>query len=334
MGFFTHRPFGRAAALTLAAAMLLGAPSALAAQVPVELLGQENSISAPSVALTRSGKCGEAVNWGLGADNVLYIYGSGPMSDFSTNEGSRAPWAEELLAASPDGLSTIQAVQVCEGVTKLGAFAFNNVGSAYYTGLTSITLPDSLQEVGRRALYGCKALSSIEVSAANPCLAVQDGILYNKAMTQLIRCPAAGGLTAYTVPASVTELAEGAFASCTSLESIVLPEGMTSIADNAFEGCSALREVTLPSTLKTLNYACFGWCSSLTNIVLPEGTEKLDWSVFASCTSLSSVTIPSSVKTIDVYAFNKCPLKEVKISKDCVLGSQAFGKDVKIKYYH
>ena len=30
----------------------------------------------------------------------------------------------------------------------------------------------------------------------------------------------------------------------------------------------------------------------------------------------------------------KCPLKEVKISKDCVLGSQAFGKDVKIKYYH
>ncbi len=43
------------------------------------------------------------------------------------------------------------------------------------------------------------------------------------------------------------------------------------------------------------------------------------------------MTIPSSVKTIDVYAFNKCPLKEVKISKDCVLGSQAFGKDVKIK---
>lgn len=98
MGFFTHRPFGRAAALTLAAAMLLGTPSALAAQVPVELLGQENSISAPGVALVRSGKCGEAVNWGLGADNVLYIYGSGPMNDFSTNEGSRAPWAEELLA--------------------------------------------------------------------------------------------------------------------------------------------------------------------------------------------------------------------------------------------
>lgn len=103
MGVFMHRPFGRAAALTLAAAMLLGAPSALAAQVPVELLGQENSISAPSVALTRSGKCGDAVNWGLGADNVLYIYGSGPMNDFSTSEGSRAPWAEELLAASPTG---------------------------------------------------------------------------------------------------------------------------------------------------------------------------------------------------------------------------------------
>ena len=112
MGFFTHRPFGRAAALTLAAAMLLGTPSALAAQVPAAFLEQENSISAPGVALVRSGKCGEAVNWGLGADNVLYIYGSGPMNDFSTSEGSRAPWAEELLAASPDGLSTIQAVQV------------------------------------------------------------------------------------------------------------------------------------------------------------------------------------------------------------------------------
>ena len=89
MGVFMHRPFGRAAALTLAAAMLLGAPSALAAQVPAAFLEQENSISAPGVALVRSGKCGEAVNWGLGADNVLYIYGSGPMNDFSTNEGSR-----------------------------------------------------------------------------------------------------------------------------------------------------------------------------------------------------------------------------------------------------
>lgn len=97
MGVFMHRPFGRAAALTLAAAMLLGAPSALAAQVPVELLGQENSISAPSVALTRSGKCGEAVNWGLGADNVLYIYGSGPMNDFprtraAAPRGPRSCW--------------------------------------------------------------------------------------------------------------------------------------------------------------------------------------------------------------------------------------------------
>ena len=69
MGVFMHRPFGRAAALTLAAAMLLGAPSALAAQVPAAFLEQENSISAPGVALVRSGKCGEAVNWGLGADN-------------------------------------------------------------------------------------------------------------------------------------------------------------------------------------------------------------------------------------------------------------------------
>ena len=88
MGVFMHRPFGRAAALTLAAAMLLGAPSALAAQVPAAFLEQENSISAPGVALVRSGKCGEAVNWGLGADNVLYIYCLLYTSDAADEEDS------------------------------------------------------------------------------------------------------------------------------------------------------------------------------------------------------------------------------------------------------
>lgn len=333
MRLFTRREFGRIAAL--ATVMVLGAPTAVAASMEQDLLEPENSISAPAVSLVHSGKCGENVNWGIGTDNVLYIYGNGPMYDFGTDAGKRAPWAEKLLQSAADGsaLATIQTVQVCEGVTTLGAFSFNTVVSGGYPALSTIVLPNTLQEVGRRALFGCPALSSIQLSEANSYFTVQDGILFNKAMDRLVRCPAMSGPVAYTIPASVTMLDEGAFAYNKVLESVVLPEGMTEVKDCAFQSCSSLREVTFPQSLKNLKYACFGWCTSLNSVALPEGTETLDWAVFTGCSSLSSVSIPRSVKKIDIHAFSGCPLKEVKISKDCKLGSQAFNKDVKIKYY-
>lgn len=50
----------------------------------------------------------------------------------------------------------------------------------------------------------------------------------------------------------LTEVANGAFANCTSLKSIVFPEGLTTIGDNVFDGCTLLTDIQLPSTLVSL----------------------------------------------------------------------------------
>ena len=133
------------------------------------------------MALVRSGKCGgEAVNWGLGADNVLYIYGGGPMNDFSTNEGAMPLWAE--AAGGFARRAEHHSGTGLRGCDQAGRIAFNNVGSAYYTGPHQHhPARQPAGEVGAAlSLWSQGPFQHRGEAQPTPCLTVQDGILYNK----------------------------------------------------------------------------------------------------------------------------------------------------------
>ena len=144
--------------------------------------------------------------------------------------------------------------------------------SAFYycSGLTSITIPDSVTSIGNFAFYYCSSLTSI------------------------------------TIPDSVTSIGEGAFRSCSSLTSITIPENITSIGNSAFEDCSSLTSITIPDSVTSIEDEAFRSCSSLTSITIPNSVASIGNSAFYYCTALTEITIPDSVTSIGDYAFRDC----------------------------
>lgn len=156
-----------------------------------------------------------------------------------------------------NGCSSLTSVTIPASVTNIGWCAFQHC-----TSLTSVTIPDSVTSIGLVSFSECTTLTSISVHPNNPNYASVDGVLFDKKLTVLIRCP--GGFSgACTIPDGVTSIDFAAFADCTSLTSIIIPNSATSIGDSAFSGCSALITVTIPDSVTTIGDEAFAGCSAL-----------------------------------------------------------------------
>ncbi|MDR1028226.1 MAG: leucine-rich repeat protein [Clostridiales Family XIII bacterium] len=242
--------------------------------------------------------------------------------------------------------STITSVVIPEGVTSIGDWAF-----FYYTPLTAVTLPDSLTNIGFAAFQltsleevaipknvtsignwafdQCLPLASITVEPENPSYTDDDGILFNKDKTTLMKYPPAKAGTEYSIPSGVTYIDLGAVRSCTNLTEITIPESVTNIGDYAFDRntnlnsieipsgvttvgnyafslCPALTSIEIPANVKTLGYRAFQEDTGLVEVAILGNTEEIGAATFYGCASLSSIRMPKSVTSIGDLAFWKC----------------------------
>ena len=133
------------------------------------------------------------------------------------------------------------------------------------SGLTSLTIPSSVTEIGRETFMGCS------------------------------------GLTSLTIPSSVTSIGWSAFSGCSGLTSLTIPSSVTSIGYYAFSGCSGLTSLTIPSSVTSIDDNAFSGCSGLTSIyVYPEKVPILGTGVFSGCDAKNcTVYVPTG--TYDDY---------------------------------
>ena len=101
----------------------------------------------------------------------------------------------------------------------------------------------------------------------------------------LSNCP----FTSVWIPNSVTNIGEGAFASCPFLTNVTLPNSVTSIADSLFAHCPSLTGVTIPRGITSIGLYAFAVCSSLSNVTIPASVTNIGQYAFQSCTGLRGV---------------------------------------------
>ena len=130
-------------------------------------------------------------------------------------------------------------------------------------------------------------------------------------MIMVIMCGGAfadcSSLESITIPAGVTSVGDYAFSNCRSLTSVTIPEGATEIARGTFCECTSLKSIVIPASVTSIGSKAFYSCTSLTSVTIPESVTSIGGAAFSDCTSLKGVVIPSNVTVIGNSAFRNCP---------------------------
>ena len=237
-------------------------------------------------------------------------------------------------------ITSFDELQYFTGLTSIGNSAFENC-----SGLTSITIPNSVTRIGEDAFFNCSGLTSITIP--NSVTSIGRYAFFN-----------CSGLTSVTIPNSVTSIGNSAFEKCSGLTSVTIPNSVTSIGRSAFDGCSGLTSIsvdvnnsvydsrnncnaiiktatntlvsgckntTIPVSVTSIGSFAFNGCSGLTSITIPESVTSIGDDAFANCSGLTSVTIPNSVTSIGEWAFFRSGLTSVTIGNGVTsIGDYAF----------
>lgn len=117
-----------------------------------------------------------------------------------------------------------------------------------------------------------------------------------------------GVLTAYTgsdanvaIPEGVTVIGNGSSSIFgRNVESVTIPASVTEIADKAFYTCTGLTSVTFAegSQLKTIGNEAFYAANQLESLTIPEGVTSIGQYAFAAMNKLQTITLPSTLTTV------------------------------------
>ena len=267
-------------------------------------------------------------------------------------------------------------VTIPDSVTELGERAFPpGISNSNSHLIEVLNIPASVTEIGYDhtwgyfALEGLIGLTEINVDPANREFSSIDGVLYDKSGEILLyvpnsrtgaftvadtvttigyiterrtrfhafaNCP---GITSITIPSSVTEIGESAFAA-TGITDIVIPSSVTEIGFFAFGYCSSLASITIPSSVTRINDSMFSHCGSLASITIPSSVTHIGNRVFEGCESLKSLIIPASVTAISGDAFENSHFTSVTFEGEIspmrfdspISRSHTFSEDLRNKY--
>ena len=184
-------------------------------------------------------------------------------------------------------------------------------------GLSSVRLSNNLKSIGSEAFAGCISLANISIpdsvtyigeSAFMGCWSLTSVSIPNTIKTlNLSLFENCKSLTSVMLPNELNRIGNQVFMNCISLANISIPDSVTYIGESVFMGCSGLTSVSIPNTIKTLSPRLFENCTGLTSVRLPNELSRIGSSAFRGCTNLQSISIPASVKQIDgQFTFNGC----------------------------
>ncbi len=245
-----------------------------------------------------SGKCGENVTWRFDeTTHTLTISGTGEMNN--------APYGKEMRWAPL--YDQIHHVVIEEGITSICEFAF-----AYNTKIETVTIPQSVTSICNYAFANSPKLEKIVIpegvtkigNYAFYSSALETAVFHDEITYIGIDAFANTFLESVTIPAGITELADGVFRGCLRLKNVTFHDKLERIGSYAFEGCESLTQIELPDSVETESYA-FENCTSLKYVHLGKGERYLG-ATFRGCKALEEIVIPDNIISVGDDAFSGC----------------------------
>lgn len=206
---------------------------------------------------------------GAGAFYDCSFSGNLVIPDSVTSIGRYAFYSRPYLRPETQGTLTLG-----KNLRTIGAFAFRE---SRYTG--SLTIPDSVVEIGEGAFRDCKNLNGTLTLGKNLRTIGKEAFYW---------CAFTGSLT---IPEGVAEIADGAFSSLHQFN-----------RDGMFNGT-----LTLPSTLKTIGAEAFAYTDFSGELLIPDGVTSIGANAFKECDGFGGLlSLPDNVKTVGESAFYLC----------------------------
>ena len=230
--------------------------------------------------------------------------------------------------------TAVAGVTLPASITNLGNYVFDGCAN-----LASVTIPANVSRIGVGAFANCFSLTAIEVDPLNPSYASVDGILFDITQTTLVQYPAAKP-GAYEISAGVSNILDGALASCSNLTAITvaplnptfssvdgvlfdstgrtllqypgkagsyaIATNVTRIGYEAFASCAGLAAVAIPASVTAIGDSAFVGCTSLLNVTIPASVTTIGIFMFEGCAALTNVNLPATITSLGAFAFDGC----------------------------
>lgn len=309
----------------------------------------ENEVTINDHTYLVTGVCGSGDYSDEAKDQKKGFSGNDKITSITFEEGSQITWIGDHAFKSCKNLNTIK--NIPSELNDIKSWCFEETGlesvdlsntkvtimkdGVFYnnTSLTSIKLPNKLENFWDNAFYGCTSLNNIEMPSTvvgiynhvfDGCTSLTN-VKFNDSYTTLgthvfKNCP----LDAVTFPNTLKSIGEYAFES-TNLKTVDLSNTqITSLPNGSFYDCEQLSDVKLPKELTYIGEKAF-YKSTIASITFPPSLEKIGAWAFQN-TQLTNVVIPTQCSSIEQGAFiDNANLTTVVINGlECYLAYQAF----------
>lgn len=158
---------------------------------------------------------------------VLLAYPAGCQGAYSIPSTVHGKTIDQIWTSGFEGAASLTDITIPASIGRLGTAAFEN------TGLTHVTIPDTVQQVDPAVFQNCTSLVSVKL------------------------------------PNGIKEIDQYLFANCISLQHVDMPDTITKINIYAFHNCTSLTSLALPKGLTSLSVGCFEKCYNLQHVVVP-----------------------------------------------------------------
>lgn len=160
-------------------------------------------------------------------DYALQSYPAGRQGAYTIPSEVNGKEIDQVWPSGFEGAASLTDITIPASIGRLGTAAFES------TGLTHVTIPDTVQQVDPAVFQNCTSLVSVKL------------------------------------PNGITEIDQYLFANCISLQHVDMPDSITKINIYAFHNCTSLTSLALPEGLTSLSVGCFEKCYNLQHVVVP-----------------------------------------------------------------